>query len=167
MQIAENTVVSMHYKLTNPKGDVIDSSEGRDPLAYLHGHRNIISGLEKQLEGKSAGDALVANVPAAEAYGEHNPELVVQATRSQFPENAELVTGMQFQAQTQTGATIATITAVNGDDITVDTNHPLAGVDLTFDVQIVLVRQATQNEIEHGHVHAPGAHDCSSDNTPQ
>lgn len=158
MQIAHNTVVAMHYKLTNPAGEVIDSSEGREPLAYLHGHQNIISGLEKQLKGRSAGDALIAHVPAAEAYGLHDPALVVQASRSQFPPEADLVLGMQFQAQTSTGNTIATVTGINGDDITVDTNHPLAGVDLSFDVQIISVRPASPSEVDHGHVHSHGSH---------
>lgn len=158
MQIAHNTVVAMHYKLTNPEGKVIDSSEGRDPLTYLHGHQNIISGLEKQLEGKGAGDSLTAHVPAADAYGEHDPERVVSAARSQFPPEADLVPGMQFQAQTANGSTIATITGVEGDHITVDTNHPLAGVDLTFDVEIVSVRMASDTEIDHGHVHSHGHH---------
>lgn len=143
----------MHYKLTSPEGEVLDSSEGKEPLAYLHGHGNIIPGLEKQLEGKSAGDKLVAEVAAAEAYGEHNPALVVEAARSQFPEGVELQEGMRFQAQTPQGNRIAEIKKVEGDKVTVDTNHPLAGVDLKFDVKITDVRPASPEEIDHGHVH--------------
>lgn len=158
MLIAKNTVVAMHYKLTNPAGEVIDSSEGRDPLTYLHGHGHIISGLEKQLEGKGAGDSLTAHVPAAEAYGERDPDLILEATRSQFPAEAELVPGVQFQAQTPSGNAIATITCVDGDRITVDTNHPLAGVDLTFAVEIVSIRTASDTEVDHGHVHSHGHH---------
>ena len=143
----------MHYTLTNPAGEVIDSSQGKAPLAYLHGHGNIIPGLEKQLEGKVVGDKLKAEVPAAEGYGEHNPQRVISATRSQFPEEADLTVGMQFQAQTQDGPIIAKITGIEGDTITVDTNHPLAGVDLTFAVEIMEIREATDEEIDHGHVH--------------
>jgi FKBP-type peptidyl-prolyl cis-trans isomerase SlyD len=156
MQIKNDLVVSMHYKLTSPTGEVLDSSEGKEPLDYLQGHGNIIPGLEKQLEGKTVGDKLVANVPAAEAYGEQNPELVVEAQRSQFPEGVDLQPGMEFQAQTPQGPRVSKITAVVGDNVTVDTNHPLAGMDLTFDVEITDIREAKPNEIEHGHVHAGG-----------
>ncbi|HSH09480.1 MAG TPA: peptidylprolyl isomerase [Oceanipulchritudo sp.] len=153
MQISADHVVSMHYVLTSPTGEVLDSSEGRDPLAYLHGHGNIIPGLEKQLEGKSVGDKLVAEVPAAEAYGERDPALVLEATRSQFPAEADLQPGMRFQAQTPEGNQVAEITKVEGDTVTVDTNHPLAGVDLTFNVEIIDIRAATEDELDHGHVH--------------
>ena len=143
----------MHYKLTSPEGEVLDSSEGKAPLAYLHGHGNIIPGLEKQLEGKASGDKLVVEVPAAEAYGERNPDLVVEAARSQFPEDVDLEPGMRFQAQTPQGNRIAEIKAIDGDKVTVDTNHPLAGVDLKFDVEITDIRKASPEEIDHGHVH--------------
>ena len=154
MQVTSNQVVTMHYTLTNPEGEVIDSSQGKAPLAYLHGHGNIIPGLEKQLEGKAVGDKLKAEVPAAEGYGERNPEMVVEAQRSQFPEGVELEAGMRFQAQTPNGPRIAEIQKVEGDTVTVDTNHPLAGVDLTFDVEIMEIREATSEEIDHGHVHS-------------
>ena len=153
MKIANDHVVTMHYTLTSPDGEVLDSSSGGEPLAYLHGHGNIIPGLERQLEGKQAGDKLVAEVPAAEAYGEHSADLVVEANRSQFPEDVELEPGMRFQAQTPQGNRVAQITQVNGDVVTVDTNHPLAGMDLRFDVEITDVRPAKADEIDHGHVH--------------
>ncbi|MGA1205929.1 MAG: FKBP-type peptidyl-prolyl cis-trans isomerase [Opitutales bacterium] len=156
MQVTNDHVVSMHYTLTSPNGEVIDSSKGKEPLAYLHGHGNIIPGLEKQLEGKVVGDKLVAEVPAGEAYGEHNPELIVKAQRSQFPEGVDLQAGMQFQAQTPQGPRVAKITEVEGDTISVDTNHPLAGVDLKFDVEITDIRAAKPEELSHGHVHAGG-----------
>jgi len=152
MEIAPNNVVTMHYTLRNPEGEVLDSSDGREPLAYLHGHGNIIPGLEKQLEGKAAGDSLEAHVPSKEAYGEHNPERVVEASRSQFPEDVELKPGMRFQAETQQGPQVAVVTEIEGDTVKVDTNHPLAGVDLKFSVDVVEVREATQEELDHGHV---------------
>ena len=153
MKVANDHVVTMHYTLTSPDGEVLDSSVGGEPLAYLHGHGNIIPGLERQLEGKVTGDKVIAEVPAAEGYGDHNPALVVEASRSQFPEDVELQPGMRFQAQTPQGNRVAQITRVEGDVITVDTNHPLAGVDLRFDVEITDVRAAKADEIDHGHVH--------------
>lgn len=144
----------MHYTLTSPEGEVLDSSDGKDPLAYLHGHGNIIPGLEKQLEGKGPGDKLTAEVPAAEAYGDHNPALIVEAARSQFPEDVDLEAGMRFQAQTPQGPRVAQVTKVEGDKVTVDTNHPLAGTDLKFDVEVLEVREASKEEVEHGHVHS-------------
>jgi len=158
MQIKTDHVVSMHYTLTSPEGEVLDSSQGKEPLAYLHGHGNIIPGLEKQLEGKAVGDKLVAEVPAAEAYGDHDPALVVQARRTEFPKDVDLQLGMRFQAQTPDGNRIAQITKIEGDIVTVDTNHPLAGVDLKFDVEITDVRAASPEELDHGHVHGPGGH---------
>lgn len=156
MQITKDTVVTMHYTLTGPDGGVIDTSEGKQPLAYLHGSGNIIPGLESQLEGRASGDQLVAEIPAAEGYGDRDPNQVVQANRSQFPEGVDLQPGMRFQAETPAGPRLAEITAIDGDDITVDTNHPLAGVDLRFDVNIVDVRAATDEEVAHGHVHREG-----------
>ncbi len=153
MQVSTNNVVTMHYTLTDPSGEVIDSSRDKEPLAYLHGHGNIIPGLEKQLEGKAAGESISANVPAAEGYGERSEDLIVDASRSQFPEDVELEPGMRFQAQTPSGPRVAQITAIDGDKVTVDTNHPLAGVDLKFDVDVVDVREASKEEIDHGHIH--------------
>jgi FKBP-type peptidyl-prolyl cis-trans isomerase SlyD len=154
MQASNGKVVSMHYTLTDPEGQVLDSSKGKDPLAYLHGHGNIIPGLEKQIEGKLAGDTLVAEVPAGEAYGERNPEMVVEAARSQFPPDVELEAGMRFQANTPQGPRVAQIVKIEGETVTVDTNHPLAGVDLKFDVEVTEVRDATESELQHGHVHS-------------
>lgn len=159
MQITANQVVSMHYTLTNPKGEVIDSSQGKAPLAYLHGHGNIIPGLEKQLEGKVVGDKLVAEVPAAEGYGEKNADLIIEAAKSQFPEGMEIQTGMRFEANTPTGARIVEVVEVAGEVVKVDMNHPLAGVDLKFDVEVMEIREASQEELDHGHVHQGGS--CS------
>lgn len=153
MQVKPDHVVSMHYKLTSADGDVIDSSEGRDPLSYLHGHGNIIAGLEKELEGKAEGEKASVDVAAKEAYGEHDPELIVDASKEQFPEDVELKEGMTFQAQTPQGSRIVKIDEIEEETVKVDTNHPLAGMDLHFDVEIVEVREASSEELEHGHVH--------------
>lgn len=158
MQIAQNTVVAFHYTLTNEAGEVLDSSEGREPLTYLHGAGNIIPGLEKQLEGHAAGDKLQANVTPEEGYGELQPQLVQEVSRESFQGVESIEPGMQFQAQTDGGPLMVTVTKVEDDTVTVDGNHPLAGQSLNFDVEITEVREANQEEIEHGHVHGEGGH---------
>ncbi|MBW6392355.1 MAG: peptidylprolyl isomerase [Halomonas sp.] len=158
MQIAQNSVVAFHYTLTNDAGEVLDSSEGRQPLTYLHGAGNIIPGLEKQLEGREAGDKLNVTVSPEEGYGEVQPQLVQEVPRDAFQGVESVEPGMQFQAQTQGGPLMVTVTSVEGDTVTVDGNHPLAGQKLNFDVEISDVREASQEEIEHGHVHGEGGH---------
>lgn len=158
MQIAQNSVVAFHYTLTNDAGEVLDSSEGREPLTYLHGAGNIIPGLEKELEGKTAGDKLATMVSAAEGYGEIQEQLVQEVPRDAFQGVDGIEPGMQFEAQTQGGPLMVTVTSVEGDTVTVDGNHPLAGQNLNFDVEITEVRKASQAEIEHGHVHGPEGH---------
>lgn len=155
MQIANDHVVTIHYHLTDADGQVLDSSRDGPPLTYLHGHGNLIPGLESQLLGKVAGDQFTAEVACADAYGEYDPELVVTASRAQFPGDVEIEPGMRFHASTPSGQTVAVVTAVEGDQVTVDTNHPLAGVDLTFAVEVMGVRCATDSEVAHGHVHQP------------
>lgn len=153
MKVANETVVTIEYTLTDDDGDVIDSSVGHDPLAYIHGTGSIVRGLEAALDGKSAGDAVKVAVAAAEGYGEHDPELVHVAGRDQFPGVADIKVGMQFRAGTEQESMVVTVVAVEGDTVTLDANHPLAGMTLNFDVKVVGVRQATANEIEHGHPH--------------
>nr|WP_298378366.1 peptidylprolyl isomerase [uncultured Halomonas sp.] len=159
MQIAQNSVVAFHYTLTNDSGEVLDSSEGREPLTYLHGSGNIIPGLEKELEGRQDGDKLQVTVTPEEGYGENQPALVQEVPRDSFQGVESIEPGMQFQAQTQGGPLMVTVTKVEGDTVTVDGNHPLAGQKLNFDVEISEVRDATQEEVEHGHVHGEGGHE--------
>ncbi|MGQ7248181.1 FKBP-type peptidyl-prolyl cis-trans isomerase [Halomonas sp. V046] len=159
MQIAQNSVVAFHYTLTNDAGEVLDSSEGREPLTYLHGAGNIIPGLEKELEGKAAGDKVEAKVAPAEGYGELQEQLVQEVPRDAFQGVEGIEPGMQFQAQTEGGPLMVTVTKVEGDTVTVDGNHPLAGQHLNFDVEIAEVREASQEEVEHGHVHGEGGHE--------
>ncbi len=156
MQIAQNSVVAFHYTLTNDAGEVLDSSEGRDPLTYLHGAGNIIPGLEKGLEGRESGEKLNVTVAPEEGYGEVQPQLVQEVPRDAFQGVEAVEPGMQFQAQTQGGPLMVTVTKIEGDTVTVDGNHPLAGQKLNFDVEIADVREASQEEIEHGHVHGEG-----------
>lgn len=158
MQIAQDKVVLIHYTLTNDAGETIDSSSGGDPLAYIHGQGNLIPGLEKALEGKQAGDKLNVKVGPAEGYGVRDDKLLQQVPKRQFG-GANLQPGMQFHAQTSQGhARVVTVVRIQGDMVTVDGNHPLAGENLNFDVEVTEVRDATQEELEHGHVHGPGGH---------
>ena len=158
MQITENSAVRFHYTLTGKDGQVIDSSDVGEPLPYLHGHGQIVPGLEGALAGKKAGDKLEVQVPAAEGYGEHHDFMVQEVPRAAFQGVDTIEPGMQFQAQTGQGGMTVTVTAVTEDTVTVDGNHPLAGQDLYFSVEIVDVRAATEEELAHGHVHGPGGH---------
>lgn len=156
--IANDTVVSFHYTLTNDKGEQLDKS-GDEPLAYLHGHHNIISGLENALLGKKAGDKLTVTVEPKDAYGEYLAEAVQEVPRANFQGVDNISAGMQFQTQTEDGhIMLVTVKDVSDDVVVVDGNHPLAGVALTFDVEIVEVREATADEIAHGHAHGVGGH---------
>ena len=148
----------IHYTLTNDQGEVLDSSSGGEPLAYLHGSGNIIPGLEKALEGKQAGDKLVVKVAPADGYGERNDALIQQVPKRAFQGVAQIQPGMSFTAQSSQGPMQVTVTAVAGDMVTVDGNHPLAGETLNFDVEVTEVRKATLEELSHGHVHGPGGH---------
>lgn len=158
MQIKENSVVSFHYTLTGKDGQVIDSSEGNQPLTYLHGVGQIVPGLENALLGKQAGDRMDVEVSAEEGYGEHHDFMVQQVPREAFQGVDEIEPGMQFQAQTPQGAMTVTVTAADETTVTVDGNHPLAGQPLFFAVEIVSVRDASEEEITHGHVHGEGGH---------
>ncbi len=154
MQIRENCVVSIHYTLTNGAGDQLDSSSDQDPFTYLHGSRGIIPGLEKALEGKSPGDEFQVTIPPAEAYGEVNEGLIQSIPREAFAGIEQLEPGMQFQTRDPNGQTLnITVREVAEDNVKIDANHPLAGQALHFDVSITGVREATDEEIAHGHVH--------------
>ena len=153
MTVANNKVVSLHYTLKDSEGDSIDSSLGEEPLAYLHGASNIVPGLEKELLGKSVGDKLEVQVSAEEGYGEYNPGLKQTVSRDMFEQAEGIEVGAQFQASTEQGPVSVVVTEVSETDITVDGNHPLAGQDLFFDVEIVEIRDASAEEIDHGHVH--------------
>ena len=156
--IAKDTVVQFNYTLTNDKGETLDQSQG-EPLAYLHGHHNIIPGLEAKLEGKSAGDKLKVTVEPKDAYGEYMAEAVQEVPRENFQGVDNIQAGMQFQTQTDDGhVMLVTVKDVTDEVVIVDANHPLAGVTLTFDVEIVEVRAGTADEIAHGHAHGVGGH---------
>ncbi len=158
MQIAQDTVVLIHYTLTDDQGKTIDSSAGGEPLAYLHGNGNLIPGLERALEGKATGDSVNVKITPAEGYGEYDKRLVQQVPRRALQGIANVHVGMQLQAQSEHGSRAVTVTQVTGDMVTIDGNHPLAGQNLNFDVKIEDVRAATEEELAHGHVHGPGGH---------
>jgi FKBP-type peptidyl-prolyl cis-trans isomerase SlyD len=158
MTIAENKVVTLHYTLTDDAGTVIDQSNDGSFL-YLHGASNIIPGLENALTGKAAGDELKVTVAPADAYGERNDAAKEEVPREMFPADTEIEPGMQFHAEGPQGQMITvTVVDVTDDTVTVDGNHPLAGVQLNFDVKVIDVRDASAEELEHGHAHGPEGH---------
>lgn len=158
MQITANTVVSLHYTLRGDDGDLIDQATPDEPFAYIHGMGNIIPGLEKALEGKTLGDKLSVSIAPEEGYGLRDDEQVQSAPRSAFHGVDHIEAGMQFQAETEYGTQLVTVVAVNGEEVVLDGNHPLAGQTLNFDVEVADVRAATAEELDHGHVHGAGGH---------
>ncbi len=159
MQIAERTVATFHYTLTDDAGKVIDSSSGAQPLVYLHGAGNIVPGLEKALEGRSAGDKFDVVVGPEEGYGSPNEMLVQTVPREAFQGVDDIEVGMHFQAQTPQGAISVVISKIEDGMVTVDGNHPLAGQSLHFAVEVMDVRDASVEELAHGHVHGAGGHE--------
>ena len=157
MDVAKDRIVSINYTLTDDAGQEIDSSKGREPLAYLHGAGNIIPGLEASLEGKAIGDKISVAISPDRGYGERDDDLVQQVPRDRFPEGADISVGTQFQTMSPAGPQIVTVVGVTDEQVTVDANHPLAGMNLNFDVEVIEVREATAQEREHGHVHGPGS----------
>jgi FKBP-type peptidyl-prolyl cis-trans isomerase SlyD len=154
MQITKNSVAAIHYTLTDNEGNILDSSAGRDPLHYIHGIGNLIPGMEEGLEGKSKGDKFSIKVSPDKGYGVKDDKLMQQVPRTAFGDQ-KVEVGMQFQ--TNQGS-VVTVTNIGLESITVDANHPLAGVELNFDVEVVEIREATEEELAHGHVHGPGGH---------
>ena len=154
LMIGDNLVVSANYKLTDDDGNLLDSSEGSEPLVYLHGADNIIPGLEKALVGKVKGDSLKVRVEPAEGYGEVDPDLIQTVEKAIFQGVESVEVGMTFEAEAPDGSVQPIVVKkVDGDQVTIDVNHPLAGVVLHFDVEIIGVREATEEEVAHGHAH--------------
>jgi FKBP-type peptidyl-prolyl cis-trans isomerase SlyD len=151
MQVTHGAVVQFNYTLTDDEGNVLDSNEACDPLAYLHGYDNIVPGLEHALEGTSPGYKSEVVVEPGEAYGEVNEEAIFAVARDQFPEDAPVEPGMQFVGETASGDAYFVVTDVNDTEVTVDANHPLAGKRLHFDVEVVDVRAASNEELQLGH----------------
>lgn len=154
-KVADNKVVSLHYTLTSDEGEVLDSSQGGEPLQFIQGQGQIIPGLEKELYDMEVGEEKQVTVPPAEGYGQHQPDQVQTLPRDAFPDDMELEEGTPVQMRdSNTGQVYqAVITGVRPDSVQVDFNHPLAGENLNFDVQIAGVRDATDEELAHGHAH--------------
>jgi len=154
-------VVTFHYTLLNPEGRVIDTSSGGEPINYLEGAGQIIDGLDQRLRAVAAGTRIRVAVPAAEAYGLPDPAQVQKVKRALLPVQGELRVGEQFQAGEDRFAPVVTVVAIDGDEVTLDANHPLAGMDLAFEVELVSAREATAEELSHGHPHdADGTGHC-------
>ena len=158
MEITADRVVTIHYTLKDDEGSVIDSSAGGEPLAYIQGHGNLVSGLERALEGKEDGDKLNVVVAPADGYGTRDESLIQRVPKRSLQGAGNITKGMQFQARTDDGMRLFTVTALVGDMVTLDGNHPLADQRLHFDVEVIGVREATAEELEHGHVHGAGGH---------
>jgi len=157
MTVAKNKVVEIHYVLKDKDGEVIDSSEGQVPLAYIHGIGNIVPGLEKELEGKKGGDKINTIVQPTEGYGEYEEKMIHKIPKTNFQDPSQIKIDAQFRVEMEDGPRIATVTNIENDEVTVDMNHPLAGEELHFDVEVMTIRDATEEEISHGHVH-DGSH---------
>ena len=152
MQAKADTVVSIDYTLKDNDGEVIDTSDGREPLSYLHGHGNIIPGLEKALEGKTEGDELQVSVEPEEGYGPHRDELVQQVSMEAFAGIDQVEPGMKFNAESAQGPLVVKVTEIEGDQVTIDANHDLAGQELNFEVTVRDIREASSDELEQGQV---------------
>lgn len=158
MKISKNKIATFHYRLTSEDGTLIEDSFESEPLIYLHGQGNLIVGMEKALEGKKAGDQFTVEIKAEEGYGERFDGLVQTVPRNSFDGIKDIEVGMRFRASTEHGEVPVVVTAVTENDVVVDGNHPLAGITLNFTVEVKDVRDATTEEIEHGHVHGAGGH---------
>ncbi|MBT3335106.1 MAG: peptidylprolyl isomerase [Methylococcales bacterium] len=156
MKITENSVVSILYKLSNDAGTILDQSTEDNPLIYLHGQGNIVIGLENALTGKTIGDTLDITVTPDEGYGNREDYMVETVNRSMFEGLDEISIGKQFHAEGNTGPVVVTVTKIEGDEITIDGNHPLAGENLNFAIEVLAIREATEDELTHGHIHGPG-----------
>ena len=159
MQISTNKVVTIDYTLKDDDGNVIDSSEGGPGLTYLHGANNIIPGLENALAGKSVGDSLSVKIEPQDGYGEHDESKIQPVPKEMFDGAGEIEVGMDYYAQGPSGEMLTiTVIQITDEHIVVDGNHPLAGQNLNFDVSVTDIRDASEEELEHGHVHGPGGH---------
>jgi FKBP-type peptidyl-prolyl cis-trans isomerase SlyD len=158
-KIDEGKVVDLVYSLKNDEGEILDEADRESPFTYLHGGQQIVPGLEKALIGLMIGDKKKVVVSPEEGYGELNPELKLTVARTQFPESLEVEPGMQFEAQTPDGhGVVFTVESLEGDKVHIDGNHPLAGQTLHFEVEVLSMRDATKEELEHGHAHGPDGH---------
>ncbi len=159
LTIESGRVVEIHYTLRDDTGEVMDTSDGDEALMYLHGSGHIVPGLERALEGKTVGDAVTVRVPPEDGYGVRDAERVLRVSRKDIPAGPEPEVGMELEAEGPDGDPLMLWVAdIQGDEITLDGNHPLAGKTLHFEVAVHSVRDATEDEKHHGHVHGPDGH---------
>ncbi len=157
MKVTRNTVVRMDYTLTDPEGEVIDTSDGQEPLTYLQGHGQIVPGLERAMEGRSVGDPFTVVVSPEEGYGEYDKEKILRVPRRQVPKDLDIAPGNTVTVHNDQGEEMEfTIAGSTPTELLLDGNHPLAGVELHFLITIRAVRGATPEELHHGHAHGPG-----------
>jgi FKBP-type peptidyl-prolyl cis-trans isomerase SlyD len=156
MKISDKMAVSIHYTLTNSAGEKLDSSRGEEPMVYLQGYGQIITGLENALKGKGIGDKFNTTIAPADAYGELREDMLKVVSMSMFEGMDKVEVGMQFHADANQGVDVVTVTKIDGDQITIDGNHPMAGEALTFDVEVMDIRPATADELSHQHIHGEG-----------
>ena len=158
MKITKHAVVTVNYTLKNDKEEVLDSSEGREPLVYLHGVGGLIPGLETEMEGKEKPAKFSVTIQPENAYGKYDEKLLKLVSKEGFKGDEEMKIGMQVQLETEHGPAIAVVSKIDEKDVTLDLNHPLADAVLSFDIEVVDVREGTEEEISHGHVHGAGGH---------
>lgn len=158
MKIQKHTVVTLNYTLKNSEGEIMDTSDGREPLVYLHGVGGLIPGLEAELEGKEKGNSFNTVIAPEDAYGLRSEDLLHVVPKSGFQGDEEMEVGMRVQLETEQGPAIATISKIDGENVTLDLNHPLADMELHFSIDVLELRNASADEISHGHVHGPGGH---------
>ena len=158
MSITDDMVVQFNYTLRDEKGDVLETNEGHDPIAYLHGHDNMMPGVEKSIEGKDIGEKYSVTLPASETYGERNDEAEQRVSVKHLQGEKVWKPGMRALINTDQGQRQVTIIKMGKFMATVDVNHPLAGRELTFDIELIDARDATAEEITHGHAHGKGGH---------
>jgi FKBP-type peptidyl-prolyl cis-trans isomerase SlyD len=158
MTIDADKVVTFHYSLRDEQNTLIESSEGKDPVIYMHGHGNIVPGLEREMAGKHGGDKFTATVPPEGAYGLHDPNAVQRVPLKHLATRGKLVPGQLVGVNTNQGTRHARVVKVGHFNVDLDLNHPLAGKTLVFDIEVVDVRAATQEELQHGHAHGPHGH---------
>lgn len=158
MQVADDMVVAFHFTLTTDGGELIHSTRPDAPLTYLHGRGELIEGLENAMLGRSEGATFDLTLEPSQAYGQRDPQLVQTVDRAEFPGGEELEVGMKFRVEDDLGQRTITIAEIDGDQVKVDGNHPLAGETISFEVEILEIREASQEELSHGHAHPPGGH---------
>lgn len=158
MKVSENKVVIIHFSLKNGHGELLDTTEGEDPMAYIHGMGQMVPGLEKALENKMTGDKIQIKLAPEDGYGVYKKEWVQNFPLSEFGEQDKVTVGAEFEIETEHGFKVGTVIEIKGDEVVTDFNHPLADETLDFDVTIVDIREPTKAELSHGHVHGPGGH---------